>query len=163
MSDEFNPVLKDRLVAAGAKIGHLSFALEWMDPNDLDLHIVCPCGTLINHGAKKCNNCGAELDVDMNHAGTLNAINPVEHIASEKMKTGIYKITVKFYAQKSHGGKVGLTESKFTLSVILCGKTLISWKDKFVSVDKPEFTVEYNYSQKIRCENEIFLEKEKNN
>ena len=37
--------LQDRLDRHKAKIGKLNFSLRWWDPNDLDLHVVCPCNT----------------------------------------------------------------------------------------------------------------------
>ena len=37
--------LHDRLNRHGATIGELNFSLRWWDPNDLDLHVICPCGT----------------------------------------------------------------------------------------------------------------------
>jgi uncharacterized protein YfaP (DUF2135 family) len=46
--------------------GKLCFSLKWWDANDLDLHVVCPCGTNIYHGNKICITCKGELDKDMN-------------------------------------------------------------------------------------------------
>lgn len=37
--------LQDRLGRHNANIGKLNFSLRWWDPNDLDLHVICPCNT----------------------------------------------------------------------------------------------------------------------
>lgn len=37
--------LHDRLGRHNANIGKLNFSLRWWDPNDLDLHVICPCKT----------------------------------------------------------------------------------------------------------------------
>ena len=50
--------LHDRLSLHNANIGDLNFSLRWWDPNDLDLHVTCPCGTNINYMNKKCEKCG---------------------------------------------------------------------------------------------------------
>ena len=49
--------LHDRLTKNKANIGKLNFSLRWWDPNDLDLHLNCPCGTHIYFGNKKCPTC----------------------------------------------------------------------------------------------------------
>ena len=64
--------LHDRLTKHKANIGKLNFSLRWWDPNDLDLHLNCPCGTHIYFGNKKCNTCGGELDIDMNVGGNMS-------------------------------------------------------------------------------------------
>lgn len=50
--------LQDRLGRHGANIGKLNFSLRWWDPNDLDLHVICPCNTEISFMNKKCHKCG---------------------------------------------------------------------------------------------------------
>ena len=50
--------LHDRLGRHNATIGKLNFSLRWWDPNDLDLHVTCPCGTTICFMNKKCTKCG---------------------------------------------------------------------------------------------------------
>ena len=40
-------VLRERLKQENATIGDFNIALKWSDPNDLDLHVICPCGTEI--------------------------------------------------------------------------------------------------------------------
>jgi len=49
----------------GCKFGEIEFALSWNDENDLDLHVICPCGVEIYFSNKKCQTCGGELDCDM--------------------------------------------------------------------------------------------------
>jgi uncharacterized protein YfaP (DUF2135 family) len=64
--------LQDRLGRHNANIGKLNFSLRWWDPNDLDLHVTCPCGTEIYYLNKKCHKCGGELDIDMNVGSNMS-------------------------------------------------------------------------------------------
>lgn len=68
--------LQDRLGKHKANIGKLNFSLRWWDPNDLDLHVICPCNTEICYYNKKCTRCGGELDIDMN-MGLNMSLEPV--------------------------------------------------------------------------------------
>ena len=88
--------LHDRLVTNKANFGKLNFSLRWWDPNDLDIHVVCPCGTEIYFCNKKCQECQGELDIDMN--AFISSLEPVEHVFFNAPKPGLYKFFVKYYS-----------------------------------------------------------------
>ena len=122
--------LKIRAEDEGATIGNLNFMLEWFDGNDLDLHVECPCKSHICFQNRKCEKCGAFLDVDMNALGDVvddinvfgavdvlahgvtNKIHPVEHVFADKLQKGNYYFYVDYFAR--HGGPV---ESQFILTL----------------------------------------------
>ena len=109
--------LHDRLNRHGANIGKLNFSLRWWDPNDLDLHVECPCGTHIFFGNKKCGTCGGELDIDMNAGGNMS-LEPVEHIFFKNATPGLYKFYVRYFSgPKEYGGVRGGEKSKYALSL----------------------------------------------
>lgn len=90
-----------------ARIGKLNFSLRWWDPNDLDLHVICPCGTEIYYANKKCTKCNGELDVDMN-VGSNMSLEPVEHVYFNLPKPGLYKFFVRyFFGPKEFSGVKG--------------------------------------------------------
>ena len=72
---------RESISLEGGTIGKLNFSLEWHDANDLDLHLVCPCGNHVFFGQKDCKFCSTYLDIDMNaSSGKKDEVNPVEHI-----------------------------------------------------------------------------------
>lgn len=84
-----------RLKREGAKTGEVAFSLMWNNLDDLDLHVVCPCGKHIFYGDRKCEKCGGELDVDMNaYDPTKTSEEPVENIFFSSAKAGHYKCFV---------------------------------------------------------------------
>ena len=38
-----------RVIEEKGTIGAINITLQWFDPNDLDLFVICPCGTEISH------------------------------------------------------------------------------------------------------------------
>ena len=64
-------------------MGKLNFTLSWNDPNDLDIFVTCPCGSMIGLGRKSTCDCFGKSDLDMNYTKYFNAINPAEHIEYE--------------------------------------------------------------------------------
>lgn len=68
-----------RLTRAGIRISALAMTLPWNDTNDLDLHVECTAGEVLNHRNKQA--CGGNPDIDRN--ALLNALTdkPVENIA----------------------------------------------------------------------------------
>ena len=109
--------LHDRLSLHKANIGDLNFSLRWWDPNDLDIHVYCPCETHIFYSNKKCEKCGGELDIDMN-AWMKSSLEPVEHIFFKNPRKGLYKFYVKYYSgPKTFGGVTGGESSKYCLSL----------------------------------------------
>ncbi len=37
-------IVNERIIEENGTIGGLNFTLQWWDPNDLDLIVICPCG-----------------------------------------------------------------------------------------------------------------------
>ena len=111
-------LLNERLAGDfnSTEIGKLSITLDWYDPNDLDLHLTCPCGTHVFFGNKTCANCTSTLDIDMN-TSVMNEKNPAEHITSPNIKNGKYEIEVVYQSKKNHNGVQGCDESKFNLTI----------------------------------------------
>ena len=88
-----------RLTRAGARSGALTVSLLWNDTNDLDLHIECPSGEVLNYRNKQA--CGGILDIDRNaHTNALTA-EPVENIVwtSKPTRKGLYSVYVHFFNQ----------------------------------------------------------------
>jgi len=142
-SKEFKIQLKERLKEAGATIGHLNFSLSWHDANDLDLHVTCPCGTHIYFGNKRCAECLAELDVDMNAGGVNDSNNPVEHIKSDCMKNGKYAIKVHYYSKKSNS-----LNSPFEVTIHTEEKQLFAATGSVSEIDR-EWNDQFYYSPGI--------------
>jgi uncharacterized protein YfaP (DUF2135 family) len=38
-------------------MGKLNFTLSWNDPNDLDIFVTCPCGSVIGLGERSTCDC----------------------------------------------------------------------------------------------------------
>ncbi|CAK0774048.1 conserved hypothetical protein [uncultured Gammaproteobacteria bacterium] len=95
-----NNDIEDRGRRESARAGEIEVWLAWDGRADLDLKVVCPDGTDIYHGKKE--NCGGQLDVDMNCSGTRcrRSDHPVEHIvwAAGKAAAGTYNILVMNYS-----------------------------------------------------------------
>ena len=86
-------VAEMRARAAGAGNGTFQVTLTWENRNDLDLHLLTPCGDEVYFGAQ--TGCGIiNLDVDMNVAPTSDT--PVEHMNAElaRMPHGKYEVHV---------------------------------------------------------------------
>ena len=147
-TNELKPALKERLQQAGAVVGKLSFALEWYDPNDLDLHVTCPCNTNVNFHNRTCLSCSATLDVDMNYGSHMDENKPVEHVASHSMKQGLYKIRVNYFARKSYNGKHGYEKSKFKLYISSENKELSKFEG-IVSEQNKNWETTYTYAPGI--------------
>ncbi|ETO06189.1 SAP DNA-binding domain-containing protein, partial [Reticulomyxa filosa] len=111
--------LRERLRKENATFGELNFNLQWKDPNDLDLHVTCPCNSHIYFSSRECSTCKGYLDVDMNVGDKCDAIAPIEHVYfKDNAKEGLYKIQVHLFSYgKSYNGRTGGTSSKFTLTV----------------------------------------------
>lgn len=83
-----------RLEEAKAKTGELQISLFWEGPDDLDLHVVCPNGDIIDYGRK--SGCGGALDVDVGPGGfpTRPAVENIFWPPSQAPK-GHFKVYVR--------------------------------------------------------------------
>jgi hypothetical protein len=106
----------------GATKGEIDIMLSWANKNDLDLHVICPCGTRIFFGNKRCNYCEGMLDIDMN-VQYSNALNDaVEHIyfLKNNAKRGIYQVEVNHY--RNHNGVENTT--KYWVYLTIAGNVI---------------------------------------
>jgi hypothetical protein len=88
-----------RLTRAGARSGAITASLLWDDTNDLDLHIECPGGAVLNFENKQA--CGGILDIDRNANPNALTSEPVENIVWTRKpdRAGQYSVYVHFYKQ----------------------------------------------------------------
>lgn len=105
--------------------GFIEATLSWNSRNDLDISCICPCGSEIYYGEKKCkkNTCSCYLDIDMNIHLETSSKTPIEHIRFEKPLKGKYIFTAKFF--KNHKDIEVKTPFLFTLKKngeYICGK-----------------------------------------
>lgn len=126
--DDIDAEIKKRVEEAGGLYGEVDIraSLIWSNRNDLDLHVIDPCGHHIFYGTYCRSNgrppaeCGGYLDVDMNVRGETT--KPVENTRWPKGKapTGHYKIYVQNYRfhEQNHEG------SKFRVEVQIGEKIL---------------------------------------
>jgi len=86
--------VKQRVKAAGGKVDcKLRVSLSWFNSDDLDLHAQTPDGLHVHYNAK--HNI---LDVDMN--ANLVVRNPVENLAFNTLKDGVYKVWVNQFRRR---------------------------------------------------------------
>lgn len=95
--------MQRRLVRERASRGDTEIGLMWNSQADLDLHVTCPAGGVINFSQKHAPQCGGRLDVDMNAAGSRHDA-PVEHVYFKDPPAGPYTIKVVFFDSKPRGG-----------------------------------------------------------
>eukprot|EP00697_Spironema_sp_BW2_P014698 gnl/Spiro4/5226_TR2636_c0_g1_i1.p1 gnl/Spiro4/5226_TR2636_c0_g1~~gnl/Spiro4/5226_TR2636_c0_g1_i1.p1 ORF type:complete len:553 (+),score=163.42 gnl/Spiro4/5226_TR2636_c0_g1_i1:128-1660(+) len=85
-------LMDGRLSAKGAAAGEIVISLMWHTRDDLDLHVICPCGSHIHFSDKICDRCKGELDVDCRQED-----EPVENIYFNSAKPGKYEVFVRNY------------------------------------------------------------------
>ena len=118
-------LITQRVKSAGGKVDAvLRVSLGWYNPDDLDLHVREPGGSIIYFGNKQSSSSGY-LDIDM-HALTHRhpEMTPVENIRwtdPDRMKSGVYKVQVDNF-QKRHNGDYG-----FEIEVV-CGDQSYAFK-----------------------------------
>jgi len=93
--------MKEHVKAAGGNVtGDLRCSLMWYSRNDLDLHLIEPCGNLISFSSMV-SRCGkGRLDVDNTSGGTLQkpAVENITWQKSKDIKEGRYKVLVHNYS-----------------------------------------------------------------
>lgn len=129
-----------RARAAGAGGGSFQITLTWENRNDLDLHLLTPCGDRVYHRSP--TGCGTiQLDVDMNVSPESDT--PVEHINAElaNLPSGAYEIHVVRFANH-----VGSASDDYAVELRLGDevKTFpgrITDQDRARGVDRPSVAV----------------------
>jgi hypothetical protein len=92
--------IEERKRENDAQSGALEISLAWNGPADLDLHVQCPDGTVINFRSPEA--CGGRLQIDMN-AGDQTSDQPIEHIlfpSASGLPRGRLKIGVSWFNEK---------------------------------------------------------------
>jgi hypothetical protein len=103
--------IEERKREREAQSGALEISLAWNGPADLDLHVKCPDGKVINFRLPEA--CGGRLQIDMN-AGDKQSDRPIEHILFPSTTglppTGSLNIGVSWFAEKGEGrGRIEAT------------------------------------------------------
>ena len=108
--------IDQRLDRERARSGQYQVSLIWDGPADLDLHLRCADGTVLN--ADRRQGCGATLDVDMNVRGGRASATPVENVVwAEKPPAGMYRVHVHYYDFADRR-----TPVNFTVRVVTAGQ-----------------------------------------
>ena len=84
--------------SAAQKGGKLRIILAWDDRNDLDLHVACPSGQVIEWRQRSA--CGGTLDVDANGDSRVSDASPIENVYFEAPMPGRYRVIVDPYAMR---------------------------------------------------------------
>lgn len=136
--------IKERVKSAGGAVdGHLRCSLAWHNGDDLDIHLIEPCGNRIYYSRARNSRTGGNLDVDMNAGGSRNDKDPVENITypdARRIAEGKYVVKVNQYSRRSTSN-VGYTVE------IECDGSIHT----FTSPKSPTSTdivVEFTYSKK---------------
>ncbi|CAF3908911.1 unnamed protein product, partial [Adineta steineri] len=112
-------LIRERMNQYSVGQGDVTITLAWFDSNDLDLHVICPCGTKLYFGNKKCPTCAGYLDLDMNvcyHQGSCSdkkcsSTTPTESVYFKPAKNGIYQVSVNYFSgPKGTAGKTSRFE-----------------------------------------------------
>lgn len=94
--------VKERVKQAGGNVNALlRVSLSWRNADDLDIHCITPSGAEIYYGNK-----AGVLDVDMN-AGGRSAEEPVENLAFNDLKDGVYKVYVHNFSKRTGQRRAG--------------------------------------------------------
>ena len=92
--------IKERVKKAGGNVeGILRCSLSWRNYDDLDIHVVEPCGNLIYFSSTENHNTSGILDIDMNAGGkkSRSAVENITWTDQNKMKEGKYIVKVNNY------------------------------------------------------------------
>ena len=96
----------------------MNVVLSWQGNDDLDLHVVCPSGEVINY--QEARHCGGTLDVDANHVGVIDT--PVENVVWDDPPRGRYKILVARFEDRDPRSP----STPFTLELKVDGRVVKS-------------------------------------
>lgn len=101
----------------GGKIGDVNVVLRWNTKDDLDLHIHCPDGSIINFKiVDKAAVCGGALDVDANFKDKDVVTSPAENVTwpERKAAPGDYVVKVNRYKDRT-----GSQSTPFTVELFI--------------------------------------------
>lgn len=99
------PVIEKRLERERAATGELQISLAWNGLEDLDLHVRCPVGIVLNYASprnptsQKREACGGVLDIDMNNEASN--VEAVENSVWASPPAGNYEVIVRFHSRKN--------------------------------------------------------------
>jgi uncharacterized protein YfaP (DUF2135 family) len=129
--------IDERREQAGGQQGELTITLVWDSTADLDMHLTCPSGGIINYtNPRGCG--GGELDVDANVSSRTTT--PVENVFFRAgAEEGTYRIRVHMF---DDGGRRGSSHN-FTVRVEMGGQ-----QQTFrgtVSAAQPNWTQSFDY------------------
>ena len=136
----------DRVIDEGGEISSLNIILTWNNLDDLDLHLECPSGKIINYKQQNKQNCGGRLDIDMNQNRIHMSETPVENIFFEegKAELGEYKIYVNRYTDRLPLNN----ETPYKIQLIKDGQLIKQKKGSVVNINEQK----YIFSFKIPLE-----------
>lgn len=106
---EVTDSIRERVKRAGGDVtGVLRCSASWFNGDDLDIHLIEPCGNHIHFSRKRNYKTGGALDVDMNAHG-VDSRQPVENITfpdEAGMGEGEYRLYMNNFARRdsSDGG-----------------------------------------------------------
>jgi hypothetical protein len=115
--------IRDRVMKAGGMYEGVDvrMSLMWNNHNDLDLHVIDPCGHHIYYGSycrgnnREPASCGGFLDVDMNvHGETTKPVENIRWVKGQAPK-GWYEVYVQNFA--THGGHAAETPFKVEIEI----------------------------------------------
>jgi hypothetical protein len=134
--------VQERLSNADAGSGEVNVTLSWDNVADLDLHLQCTNGQIVNYKnmKKNKNNCG-ELDVDANYPSGNTSNTPIEHIFIDKAEFGDYKIIVKNISASR------FKDVKFKLLIDILGKKELISNENMV---KHKNISQYEYKFQVK-------------
>jgi len=142
--------IKDRVKRAGGNVtGDLRCSLSWFNGDDLDIHLIEPCGNHISYSSPSNYRTGGKLDVDMNANG-VDSRAPVEnitHAQKSRMQEGEYRLYINNY------GKRDSDNGGFEVEIEFAGQLYKFEYEKHMrtgqNVDVATFTYSHKHGFKI--------------
>lgn len=116
IDDDIN--IDERLEEVNASKGEITISLGWNNSNDLDLHVITPCGDTINYFYLDNLVCGGIMEYDRNSLEDNISTRPFEHIYWEEGNAveGNYKVIIHNYQQREQ-----TRTTNYELNVIIDG------------------------------------------
>ena len=158
-----DPAFRERINDYHLTTGSLTMSLIWDDPNDLDLHVKCPCGTHIHWNNRKCETCSGYFEKDMNRCccdpkcdprGSTKknsgcSLTPIEHIYFDKLPPyGIYKVAVKlnnvYGKERKSKFKFQITETNDKIT-----KTIYQTENEVTEEQRTIATIDFYHAKTI--------------